>query len=171
MRSLALALVLVSSTASAESYVDAPAIGRSTTGVAIYGGTPLRGSHDVEGGGTEVHYGHTWDTGFSVAGVFGGARWSSMTEGYSGVSLRYVPGDAGVAPFLGTMFLLDYARMPESSAVGLATAARLGVRFREHPWDLFGAFEIRNTRLAGDDPLVITRLSIVIGAALEGPAQ
>lgn len=183
--------------ASAASYVDAPAIGRTTTGFALYGGAPIGASGDdrasvLGGGGTEVHYGYAWDSGWSLTSVFGGARWSSrgplaqtlrdrdasITEGYAGIGFRWVPWDTEVAPFVATMLLLDYARVRgtyEGDATGLAGAARMGLRFRDHPWDVFGALELRHARLSApyeeSDRLITTRLSIVFGVAWESGIQ
>lgn len=192
---IAAASLLLTTPASAATYVDAPPIGRSTTGLSIYGGAPLGSSHGDErasvlgGGGTEVHYGHAWESGVSLAGVFGGARWSSrgplaqtlrdrdasITEGYAGLSLRCVFWDAEVAPFATAMVLLDYSRVRgtySGDATGLATAARLGLRWREFPWDLFAAAELRHARLSApydeSDPLITTRFSLVFGVAIEG---
>lgn len=165
VRLAALLLTLaISSRASAASYIDAPPIGRSTTGFALYGGE--------HGGGSELTYGHAWDAGASLSGVFGGARFAGVTEGYAGLSTRYVPFDTEVSPFLGALVVVDYARVGESNGVGLASAGRAGIRWREHPFELFGAFEVRHTRLSTDnDPVISTRWSIVIGCALEGAAQ
>lgn len=198
MRLVALAVVLFASSASAASYVDAPTIGRTTTGLALYGGAPIGSSHGDDrasvlgGGGTELSYGYAWESGWSLAGVFGGARWSSrgplsqtlrdrdasITEGYAGVSARVVLGESTVAPFACGMLLLDYARVSgaqSGDAAGLASVGRAGLRMREHPWDLFAAIELRHARLSapydGSDPLVTTRLSIVLGFAVEGAAQ
>jgi len=192
------ALLLVSTPTRAASYVDAPPIGRSTTGLALYGGAPIGSSHGDErasvlgGGGSEVHYGHAWDAGISLAGVFGAARWSSrgplaqtlrdrdasITEGYAGLSLRYVLWDREVAPFASAMLLLDYARVRgtySGDATGLAGAARVGLRWSEHPWDLFAAAELRHARLSApyeeSAPLITTRFSLVFGVALEGAAR
>lgn len=198
MRSIGVAILLLSSSASAATYVDAPAIGRSTVGFALYGGAPVGASHGDErasvlgGGGSELSYGYAWESGWSLAGVFGGARWSSrgplsqtlrdrdasITEGYAGLGARWVPFDAPVAPFAAALVLLDYARVSgdrRGDATGIASAARLGVRMREHPWDVFGAIEVRHARLSApydeSDPLVTTRLSVVLGFAYEGAAQ
>lgn len=192
------AVVLGSTTASAATYVDAPTIGRSTYGFSMYGGAPLGSSHGDErasvlgGGGSELHYGYAWESGVSLAGVFGGGRWSSrgplaqtlrdrdasITEGYAGMSLRYVLWDSEVAPFLSGMVLLDYARVRgtySGDASGLATAARAGLRWREHPWDLFSAVELRHARLSApydeSDPLITTRFSIVFGVSFESTAH
>jgi hypothetical protein len=192
------AFLLATTPASAATYVDAPPIGRSTTGIAIYGGAPLGSSNGDErasvlgGGGSEVHYGHAWESGFSIAGVFGGARWSSrgplaqtlrdrdasITEGYAGLSFRYVLSDREVAPFVSALVLLDYARVRGTyagDATGLASAARVGLQWREFPWDVFGAAELRHARLSApydeSDPLITTRFSIVFGVALEGAAR
>lgn len=150
-------LLSLSSTASGASYIDAPTIGRSTTGFALYGGAP--------GGGTEITYGYAWESGWSVASLFGAARYASTNEGYAGVATRWVPFDTEISPFLGGSVAIDYAH----AAVGPAMAARIGVRFREHPLDLFGAFEARHSRLSDDT--ITTRYAIVIGIALEGAAQ
>jgi hypothetical protein len=199
MRSaIAAALLLLTTPAAATTYVDAPPVGRSTTGLALYGGSPLGPSRGDErasvlgGGGSEVHYGYAWESGLSLAGVFGGARWSSrgplaqtlrdrdasITEGYAGVSLRYVLWDSEVAPFVGSMLLLDYARVSgtySGDASGIATAVRVGLRWSEHPWDVFGALELRHARLSApydeSDPLITTRLSVVFGVAIDGSAH
>ena len=194
-----LALTTLATTASAATYVDAPAIGRTTTGFALYGGAPMGASDDsrasvLAGGGTEVHYGYAWDSGWSLTSVFGGARWSSrgplaqtlrdrdasITEGYAGLGCRWVflGADSEVAPFIGAMLLLDYARVRgtyEGDATGLAGAARIGLRFRDHPWDVFGAVELRHARLSApydeSDKLITTRLSMVFGVAWESGIQ
>ncbi len=198
MRLLGAAIVLLTSSASAATYVDAPSIGRSAVGFALYGGAPVGASHGDErasvlgGGGSELSYGYAWESGWSLAGVFGGARWSSrgplsqtlrdrdasITEGYGGVGVRFAPWDAPVAPFVSALALLDYARVSgtyRGDATGIASAGRIGVRMREHPWDLFAAIELRHARLSApydeSDPLVTTRLSIVLGFAYEGAAQ
>jgi opacity protein-like surface antigen len=195
---LTAAVLLFSTTASAATYVDAPTIGRSTVGFSMYGGAPLGSSHGDErasvlgGGGSELHYGYAWESGFALASVFGGGRWSSrgplaqtlrdrdasITEGYAGVSMRYLLWDSEVAPFIGGMVLLDYARVRgtySGDASGLATAARAGLRWREHPWDLFGAVELRHARLSApydeSDPLITTRFSLVFGVAFESAAH
>ncbi len=199
MRSaIAAALLILTTPASATTYVDAPAIGRSTTGFTMYGGAPLGSSHGDErasvlgGGGSELHYGYAWESGLSLMGVFGGARWSSrgplaqtlrdrdasITEGYAGLGLRYTLWDSEVAPFIGGLLLLDYARVSGTyagDATGIATATRLGLRWREHPWDVFGALELRHARLSApydeSDPLITTRLSVVFGVAFESNAH
>lgn len=199
LRTALTALILsLASSASAATYIDAPTVGRSTTGVALYGGTPLGSSHAddrasvIGGGGSELHYGYAWESGWSLAGVFGGARWSSkgplaqtlrdrdasITEAYSGVALRYVPWDAEVAPFVSAMVLLDYARVSgtyRGDATGIAMAARAGLRWREHPWDVFGAVELRHARLNAPydeaDPMITSRVSIVFGVAIESAAH
>jgi hypothetical protein len=202
MRSVALAITLFASSASSSawgaSYVDAPTIGRSTTGLALYGGAPIGSSHGDDrasvlgGGGTELTYGHAWESGWSLAGVFGGARWSSrgplsqtlrdrdasITEAYGGLAARLVWWDATIAPFTTGMVLVDYAHVSgtqKGDAAGLATVGRLGLCMREHPWDLFGAIELRHARLSApydeSDPLITTRFSIVLGFAVEGAAQ
>jgi hypothetical protein len=199
MRSaIAAAVLLITSNSAATTYVDAPTVGRSTTGLALYGGAPLGSSHGDErasvlgGGGSELHYGYAWESGLSLTSVFGGARWSSrgplaqtlrdrdasITEAYAGIGLRYVAWDSEVAPFVGAMVLLDYARVRgtyNGDASGIATAARAGLRWREHPWDLFGAIELRHARLSApydeSDPLITTRLSLVFGVAIEGSAH
>jgi hypothetical protein len=160
----ALLALTITSSASAASYIDAPTIGRSTTAFSLYGGE--------HGGGSELSYGHAWESGWALSGVFGGARFATTTEGYGGLGARYVPFDTEISPFVGALFLIDYAHDRERNGVGLATAGRIGVRWREHPFELFGAFEARHTRLTAEDgPWINTRYSIVIGFALEGSAQ
>ncbi|MBI2395900.1 MAG: hypothetical protein HYV09_40425 [Deltaproteobacteria bacterium] len=191
-------VLLVSASASAASYVDAPALGRSTVGFSVLGGTPVgRAEADdrasvLGGGGSELTWGYAWESGFSLAGAFGAARWSSrgplaqtlrdrdasITEGWAGLSFRHALADADVAPFWGGALVLDAARVSgarSGSASGLAAAARVGLRWRDHPWDLFGAVEVRRAWLSAPydeaDRLAFTRLSVVIGVALEGPVR
>lgn len=188
-------LVTLPSTARAETYVDTPALGRSTVSFAILGGTPVGPSNAdarasvVGGGGSELAWGYAWESGISLAGVMGAARWSSkgplaqtlrdrdasITEAWAGVALRHVLGGGELAPFYGGALLVDWARVRgtyEGDASGLAAAGRVGVRWNDHPWDVFGAFEVRRAWLSApyeeSDRLAWTRLSIVLGVGLDG---
>jgi len=193
-----LVLLLIPLPARAETYVDAPALGRSTVAFAVLGGTPVGPSEAdarasvVGGGGSELSWGYAWESGFSLAGVMGGARWSSrgplaqtlrdrdasITEAWAGVSFRHVLGAGAVAPFYGGALVVDYARVRgtwEGDASGLATAARVGLRWSDHPWDVFGAFEVRRAWLSAPydeaDRLAFTRMSVVLGIGLDGAVR
>lgn len=199
MRWLAVPLcLLTASTARAETYVDTPALGRSTVSFAVFGGTPVGASEAdarasvVGGGGSELAWGYAWESGFSLAGVMGGARWSSkgalaqtlhdrdasITEGWAGLSFRHVLGRGELAPFWGGALVVDWARVSgtwQGDATGLAAAGRVGLRYSDHPWDVFAAFEARRAWLSApydeSDRLIYTRLSVVIGVGLDGPVR
>jgi hypothetical protein len=182
--------------AGAATWVDEPALSRSTVGLALYGGAPLGGRGDdpqasiVGGGGSELQLGWLWSNGFGLAGVFGAARWSSrgalgqtlrdrdasLLEGYAGVSARFVfVPEAEVSPFVSGLLAVDVLRVRGSNqgdAIGLAAGGALGLRWFEAPWDLWGAIDLRHGRLSApyDDAerIVTTRLSVVVGVAFEG---
>ncbi len=192
---LLLSLLALPATARAETYVETPSLGRSTVSFAILGGTPVGPSEAdarasvIGGGGSELAWGYSWESGVSLAGVMGGARWSSrgplaqtlrdrdasITEGWAGLSFRHVLGSGELAPFYGASLVADWARVRgtrEGDATGVASAARVGLRFHDHPWDVFGAVEARRAWLSApydeSDRLVFTRVSIVLGIGLDG---
>ncbi len=186
---------LGSSRARAASYVDAAPLARSTAGVALLGGTPL-GRSDADarasvigGGGSELAYGVAWESGWSLAGLVGAARWSSrgplsqtlrdrdasLLEGWAGVGVRRAFGDGEVAPFLGASLLLDALRVRgtySGDASGLAVGARAGIRWRELPWNVWAAVDVRHARLSAPydeaDRVTTTRLALLFGVDFEG---
>lgn len=166
--------------ASASTYVDTPALGRTSNGVSLYGGTT--------GGGADLFFGYSWINGWSLHGVAGGARWSSrgalaqtlndddatLLEGYAGLSLRYSFFDREVSPFIGGMLLADWTRVRGTyagDASGALVGGQLGLRWHDWPWDTWAAVDVRHSRLSSPyeeaDRIVTTRISIVLGVALE----
>ncbi|MGZ3475384.1 MAG: hypothetical protein ACXWUG_14655 [Polyangiales bacterium] len=184
-RLLALALVCFPTVASAATYVDTPALGRTSNGVSLYGGTT--------GGGADLLFGYAWINGWSLHGVAGGARWSSrgalaqtlhdddvatLLEGYAGVSGRYSFFDREVSPFVGAMVLADYTRVRAAGgsayggdASGAVVGGQLGLRWHDSPWDLWAAVDVRHARLSSpyedEGRIVTTRISVLLGVALE----
>lgn len=197
-----LALLALPAVARAETYVETPALGRSAASFALLGGAPVgrRGPDErvddrasvVGGGGTELSWGYSWESGISLAGVTGGARWSSrgplaqtlrdrdasITEGWAGISFRHVIGGGELSPFYGGVAAVEWARVSGArtgDASGLAGAVRVGLRWHEHPWEVFGALEARRAWLSApydeSDKLAYTRVSIVLGVGLEGAVR
>lgn len=192
---LALSILCAALPARAASYVDAPPLARSTVGAAILGGTPLGRSDEdarasvIGGGGSEVAYGVAWESGWSLAGLLGAARWSSrgplsqtlrdrdasLLEGWAGLGVRRTFGDAEVAPFLGASLLLDVLRVRGTyagDASGLAAGLRAGLRWRELPWNVWAAVDLRHARLSAPydeaDRVTTTRVAVLFGVDLEG---
>ncbi len=208
-RLLALSFVLCACVASrarsveAASYVDTPSLGRTTFGIQAHVGSPL-GTDDgdaraavISGGGSELLFGYGWDSGWTLYGVFGAAKWSSrgalaqtlrdrdasILEGYSGLAVRWVPNDADVGPFVAASALLDVMRISSPSneahagdAVGLAGGAQLGFRMRDvtttSGWEWWAAIDVRHARLSApyDDAerVITTRVALAIGVAWDG---
>jgi hypothetical protein len=196
---LASLLLLAAFPARAATYVDAPPVARSTFGVAVLAGTSLDGPLGsspggfVGGGGAEVAYGTSWESGWCLRAILGGASWSarsplgiavrdrdaSLFEGWTGLAVRRTFGDGEVAPFVSASLALDVLRVRavrgeavRGEAFGYASAASFGVRLRESGWSTFTALELRHARLGapsdGEGSLQTTRASLVIGFDLEG---
>jgi hypothetical protein len=190
--------LLFSPPARAESYVATPALGRSTVSFAILGGAPVdpsraeRAASAFGGGGSELAWGYAWESGIALSGVMGAARWSSrgvlaqtlrdrdasIAEAWGGVGYRHVIGAAELSPFYGASLTADWAWVrgaQPSDASGLAAAARVGLRWHEHPYDVFGALEARRAWLSAPyddgDRLTFTRIAVVLGVGLDGPAR
>lgn len=189
-----LVLLAVGTPARAATYVEETPLGRTSVGVSVYGGAPLGHSDDARasvlgGFGTELLVGYSWLSGFGLHGVVGSASWSShgplgstlhdadasLLEGYAGLSLRWSFGSNEVAPFAGALLLADVLRvrgMQDGDATGFAFGGQLGLRWHDAPWDVWGAFDLRNARLSspyeGADRMVTTRLCVVLGVAFEG---
>ena len=167
--------------ASAATYVVEPSFGRTISGVSLYGGSPLAGS-SVGGGGSDLHVGYAWESGWSLFGTCGGAFWStrssfgdaigdrsaSVREAYAGLGLRLVFFDGEIAPFFQTAIYAESVRIRGANDLdlgGLGAGAQLGVRLRDAPWDFSLGLDARRVYL-GDD-LDLSRITLVLGATVD----
>lgn len=184
---LAASLLTFVSTSRAETYVVEPAFGRPVMGFDVYGGGPIaqaeQGTSAVAGGGSEVFYGYAWEGGWSLHGVFGGARWSSksafgdaigdrdatLSEGYGGLAVRYAFLDAALAPYLQASFVSGLLRVrgpvTSSDAFGGGVGGEIGVRWRDAPWDGWIAVDARTSRFDGG--IALSRAAIVVGVFVD----
>jgi len=185
-RRFALALAVLSSmfvvrSAPAATYVVEPSFGRTISGVSLYGGSPVAGS-SVGGGGSDLHVGYAWESGWSLFGTCGAAFWStrssfgdaigdrsaSVREAYAGLGLRFVLFDREIAPYLQTAIYAESVRVRGANDLdlgGLGAGAQLGARFRDAPWDFSLGLDARRVHL-GDD-LDLSRITLVLGATVD----
>lgn len=191
-----IALPAAESFARAETYVDAPAFGRPVVGIGIYGGVPVATQGAASdrapttfGGGSELLYGYAWDSGWSLYGTFGAARWSArgplgqligdrdagILEASAGLAARYTLGAGSLAPFVQSSLLGELLRVRGGVASGDASGAGVGVlvgvRIRTAPWEAWLGLDVRRAHFSSLDAdgaaIDLARIALVIGGTVE----